>query len=331
MSYIDLSVGSWNRFITRDLPIDPDLVGATHEFTYENCKIKIQLPLKKALPTEPLEGELLTFDGYNEVEGKKIPIYIWVHAVDVATFTGERVTVTEAILNQAPNAYDIVPKAQQDQLDRVAKAHTSIAEKAFDLWLRILRWKCNNSAIGRPEISGHESGWGTYLITESAGQRIWVWSEPIRWEIGQEAITAEIWNDVNSALQSGMKPPVFVELMFDAIEHMKLNDLQRATVDMAVSCETYLRMLVSSSLPTSVNDSIREYVDDANIRSVLTKFVPEILNQKEKMQLKKIASTLHKLFDARNDIVHMGQTPKLKLLDCQQFLDATRKLLTLRN
>jgi hypothetical protein len=331
MSDIKLTMASWNKFLTRELIIHPDLVGAEHEFTHENCKVRIQLPSKKHLPKEPLEGKLLTFSVYREVDGQVIPSNFWVHAVDVVVCISEEVTVPEDILKQSPNAYEIIPKTQQHQLDEVAKAYTTIAEKAFDTWIRILRWKCDNSSIGRPEISDHESGSGTYLTTASAGQRIWVWQAPIPWEIGQEVVTPEIWNDANSALQVGIKPPVFVELMFDTMEHMKLGDLQRATVDMAVACECYLRMLVSNSFPAGINRSIREYLGDANIRSVLTRFVPEILDQKEKTQLEKIASKLHKLFDTRNDIVHTGRTTILKLVDCQQFLDATRKLFALRN
>jgi hypothetical protein len=118
--------------------------------------------------------------------------------------------------------------------------------------------------------------------------------------------------------------------MFDAVEHMKLGDFQRATVDMAVACEAYLRMLVSSSLPSDLNNSVREYLDEANIRRVLTKLVPEILSDQERQQLKHIQGRLHKLFDVRNDIVHIGPTQGLDSRDCQQFLEATKTLIGIR-
>jgi len=301
-----------------------------HEFKFDSYKVRIKLPLKRHLPTEPNKGELLTFNVYREVDGKKIPQRFWAHAVDVIVLVPEQVTVAKAILNQPPNAYGVVPESHQKQLDRVAENYTSIAEKAFDLWKRTLRWKCENSAIGRPEFTGHKSGWGTALTTQSTNQRIWIWHEVIRSK-GSKPVTPEIWNHVESALQSGTRPPVFVELMFDAIEHMKLGDLQRATVDMAVACESYLRTLVGNSLPAGLNESVREYVDDANIRPVLTKFVPKILKEVERKELKKLQSTLHKLFNARNDIVHKGRLAELKPDDCERFLQATRKLLTLRN
>lgn len=306
---------------------------ASHEFVYENCEIKIQLPSKKYLPTEPCEGELLTFNVYKDIDGHKVPSKIWVHAVDVTVFGENTVTVPADILKQSPNAYDIVSKNQHIELDRVAKTYATIAEKAFDLWLRILRWKSNDSGIGRPEINGYQSGWSTYLTTKATNRRIWMWSEhnTIVIEVDPVGITPEIWTTVDVALQSDERPPVFIELMFDAIEHLAMGELHRATVDMAVACECYLRMIVTNSLPIGTSGSIREYLDEASIRIVLTKFAPEILNQKELGELKTIVGTLHQLFDLRNKIVHAGQIAGLKSQDCSRYLTATQKLLTLRN
>ena len=90
-------------------------------------------------------------------------------------------------------------------------------------------------------------------------------------------------------------------------------------------------MLVSNSLPSDLNNSVREYLDDANIRSVLTKFVPEILTDKERQKLKQIESRLHKLFDVRNDIVHTGQSPAMEVPDCAKFLETTKTLIRIRN
>lgn len=331
MAEITLPIGSWNRFVTRNLLIDPILIGASHEFTYEKSRVKIQLPSRKYLPTEPLEGELLSFYVYKEVEGKKLPSHLRVHAVDVEIFTGQQVTINDAILNQLPNAYDLVPELRQNQFATIAEAHNSLAESAYNLWIRVLRWKSDDSAIGRPEVVGHKSGWGTYLIAESTHGRIWNFSQPDTLEIGETVITPETWNDADSDLKSGMNPPIFVELMFDAVQHIKLGDFQRATVDMAVACESYLRMLVSSSLPSDLSNSVREYLDEANIRPVLTRMVPEILSDQERQQLKRIQSRLHKLFDIRNDIVHMGATQGLGSRDCQQFLEATKALIGIRN
>jgi hypothetical protein len=331
MSDISIPVSSWNRFAIRNLRIDLSLVGAQHEFTYGGCKARIQLPSSKNLSKEPLEGEVLSFDTYRDSNGEKIPSNVRVHAVDIEISRGEEILVTDGIMNQAPNAYDVVPRSQQEQLDALAEAHASIAEKAFNLWTRILRWKSGDSGVGRPEVIGHESGWGTYLVAESTRKRIWNFSQPdIVW-IGQTVVTADIWNTAERAVWLGLEPPIFIELMFDAIEHIRLGDLQRAAVDLAVACECYIRKLVANSLPNGLKKSLSEYVDDANVRIVLTKFIPDVLSDQERRELKRLESRLHKLFDIRNEILHTGRSPALDFIDCGMFLEATRSLINIRN
>jgi hypothetical protein len=105
MALTRLAVASWNRFVSRNLLIHPDLVGATHEFPHEQHVVTIALPSRRHLPTEPLRGELLTFNHYTEVDGKKTPIQLWVHAVDVTVSISEQVSVPREILVPLPKVY----------------------------------------------------------------------------------------------------------------------------------------------------------------------------------------------------------------------------------
>lgn len=328
MQDVALDLASRNSFLTRDLVITPDLVGSFHEFVYEDRGIKISLPSAEPLPTEPNEGRLLTFKHYKESNGGKIPQEFWVHVVDVTVLIPEPVSLPKDILKRHPNADDIVHDGKQKQLNRLAEQNESIAKRAFDLWIRVLRWKSDNGAIGRPEVQGHESGWGTYLVTESSSQGIWIWRGAFQVKASR-VVTPQIWQAAGSALTEGLAPPIYLELMFDAIEHIKLGDLQRAVVDMAVGCESFLRLLVPSSLPPGILGSIKKYRNNANIRTVLKKFVPQILNEEEQKKLKKIEGTLDKLFDTRNDILHVGRVDSLTPTDCQKYLEVTRALLRL--
>jgi len=328
MEDVELFVVSWNRFLTKNLVIKPELVGSSHNFTYQQHNIRIRLPSTDHLPTKPLEGDLLSFNVYRNVGDRIVPQEYWVHAVDVEVVIPEPVSVTQEVLNRSPNAYDVVPQARQNQLNRIAEKNTNIAEKALDRWMRTLRWKCNDSSIGRPEVLGHGSGWGTYLISEPTRHEIWIWREPFEFKRGKP-VTSQIWKDVDSALQTGANPPISIELMFDGIEHMKLENLERAVVDFAVACESCLRTILAYSLPTRLSSSVKKYIDDAKVRSVLTKFVPELLDEEERKRLKKMESTLHQLFDTRNDIVHTGRAADLNLRDCDKYLEVTKALLAL--
>jgi len=325
MDDIKLRFSSWNRFLTNNFVIVPELVGSAHEFTYKSHHVKISLPSEQHLPKEPNEGNLLSFNTYREIKGAKKPIKFKVHAVDTLVRVSQEIYVPQAILGRPPNAYDVLSEGKQAHLNQLAKSYSGIAKEAFETWIRFLRWKSDNSSIGRPRVIGYESGWSTYLVAEETNNRIWAWQDPLRVP-GEPAITSEIWESIGKALQNDSNPPIYIELMFDGIEHIELGDFQRAIVEIAVACETYLRTLVTRSLPSGLKHAVVDYINDANIRTVITKLIPEILNEEGKKQLKKIVSSLHSLFDIRNEIVHTAKTIEITRDDCKNYLDTTREL-----
>jgi len=319
---------SWNRFIPRNLSIHRDLVGAAHEFVFGESRITIKLPSVHHLPDEPNQEGSLSFNAWRVVDGEKIPEKYHVNSVDIEVSIPEEIALPPKVLEVSPCARDIIPVTQQEHLNCLVKKYGSIAERAFDLWIRTLRWKCDYSAIGRPEISGSESGWSTYLVAKPQEKRVWI-STSVLIMNNTRTVTPEMWEAVRDSLKAGGSPPVYIDLMMDATEHIKLDDFQRATVDLAIACETFLRMLIANSLPGNIQISVASYIDDANIRQVLEKFVPEILDNPGKNDLKKITSKLHSLFDTRNGIVHKGRTAKLTKELCESFLETARKLLSL--
>lgn len=328
MELEELTFVSWNRFVPRNLSIHRDLVGAEHEFISDGNHITIKLPSANHLPTEPNREGSLSFNGWRDVDGKKIPEEYHVNSVDIEVSIAEKIVLPSKVLEVSPCAYDIIPKTQQERLTGLANKSSSVAERAFDLWIRTLRWKCDYSAIGRPEVSGCESGWSTYLIAKPQNRRVWI-APSVLMIMGSKKVTHEMWEAAGDSLKVGCSPPVYIDLMMDATEHIKLNDLHRATVDMAIACETFLRMLVAQNLPINIPSSVASYIDDANIRQVLEKFIPEILGSTGNNELRKIKNKLHSLFDTRNRIVHKGLTAQLTKNLCETFLETTRKLLSL--
>jgi hypothetical protein len=328
MELKQLSLVSWNRFVPRNLSIHHDLIGAAHNFIFEDSQITIKLPSTHHLPTEPNQEGSLSFNGWREIDGKKIPAEYHVNSVDIEVSIAEKIALPPKVLEVSPCAIDIIPISQQEHLNRLVNKYGSVAERAFELWIRTLRWKSDFSEIGRPEISGCESGWSTYLVAKPQEKQVWI-STSVHVMKGARTITSEMWESVRDSLEAECSPPVYIDLMMDASEHVKLGDFQRATVDMAIACETFLRMLVANNLPDNISSSVASYVDDANIRQVLDKFIPEILGNSGKKELGKIKHKLHALFDTRNGIVHKGRTTQLTEESCKIFLEATRKLINL--
>ncbi|MEW6716257.1 MAG: hypothetical protein AB1345_01955 [Chloroflexota bacterium] len=323
--------------MSRNLYIEPALLGLEHEFSFEGYSIAISLPTSKDIPSEdelfktPQDDYRLFRISYNtwkEVNGHKIPVAYWIHSVDVKIKLVDTLSIPEDMLPRHPNAYNLITKEQQDHLNALADEYGQIAEKAFDLWVRIMRWKCDNSSIGRPEIRGVNSGWGTYLLEASSENRIWRGETVIRFH-RSKPVTKKEWNEVQVALQEGQTSPIYYDLMFDAVEHMKIGDLQRSVVDLAISCESLLRKIVTQNLPIGLNDAMTNYISNAKINWFLDKFFPQILQPPNALIFSNMKGKLKDLFQARNDIVHSRKPVLITLNECGEFIKVTKELILL--
>jgi hypothetical protein len=329
MSDLQLQVASWNRFVIRGLGVKPELLGSIHEFLFQNLKVKIELPHKASFIEEEGDGARATIFSWREADGNRIPVEVAINSVDVIVYLQEDVAVPEKVLHVPLKAFDLFSESRQKHLDNLASQHGVLAEEAFDLWIRIVRWKTNSSGIGRPEIHGASSGWSTYLFDLATQKRFWA-APHILTIRGVASIDTTTWNEIQIALQARLKPPIFYDLMFDAIEQMEVGDLQRAVVSMAVACEAYMRNLLMQQLPQNLNDRLKRYIGEANIRRVLDNFLPELLNNNEKNLLTEIISDLVELFTSRNTILHSGKKEGLTHEECKTYLIATRKLIGIR-
>lgn len=320
---------SWSRFFTRYLVIVPELLGATHEFEFDGSPIEIILPSKDELSKHPAESARAEMFSWREVaEGEKIPLRIAIESADVKVKLERKVNVPEQVLHQPPNAYDIVSEEKQRKLNELADYYGSIAERAFEVWVKVLRWKTSKGLIGRPQVIGSQSGWATYLTESTTGHRFWGQRAMLTFA-SDDAVTVAEWNEVEQTLQNGLSSPVYYDLLFDAEEHLRHEDLQRAAVDGAVACESFLRQRMLQHLPVNLQVGIRDYIDEANINTVLNRFLPLIFDDEEMKVVKGIKSSLHDLFTARNKILHSGRKDDLSLPECQKYLEVTRKLLAI--
>lgn len=328
MSLVGVQAASWNQLLTRNFAVVPELLGRSHTFPFDQKTIIVELPTTAGISHDPNRRGRVEILVHKEDNGRRVPTCFAVNSIEILVRIPNQVEVPEQILNQPPNAYDDLSKDQQDQLEELATTHRSIAEKAFDLWVRSLRWKSNNGSIGRPEVLGARSGWTTYLLDEATRHRFWAATQVFeaRSCLG---VTLEEWNEVERALSSGVEPPVFYDLMFDAEEHFRLGDLERSVVDAAVASETFMRGRVLQLLPANLNDKVKQYVDEANVRQVLNHLFPETLSDRNVELFKAIKSTVHELFSVRNAILHSGRKSSLKPVDCKKCLEASKKLIAL--
>ena len=325
MKYLKVDLVSWNRFITRNFVVVPEVLGLACEFQFEKAQIRIELPTADNLKDET-EDSKLRIVAYKEENGREIPTKVAVQSVDVLVNLNRIINIPDEVLTRQPNPIDLLSDDQQKYLNNLVDEHANAASRAFDLWIRVLRWKSGNGSIGRPEIHGVESGWGTYLLDNATKRRLWAGPHRLTFRV-HDAVTLAQWRTVGEALKLGQASPVYIDLMFDGIEQCVLGDLQRSVVDLAVACEAFMRSKVQHSLPNGLTDSVLKYIDEAHIRQVLDHFYKDTLSGEQRESLKSINSTIQKLFDARNTILHSGYKEDLTSADCQKYIKAAKKLI----
>lgn len=335
MADSQINIRSWRRYLTRNLTVVPELLGLSHEFAFRNGQVKIELPSADNLPKEITDESIMksrdsivTIRSFREENGRKIPIALSIKSVDVQVDLGEVVTLPEEVLTRQPNPVDLLSKEQQTQLDKTMNSHTDFADEAFDRWIRILRWKSDNGSIARPEIHGLDSGWGTHLLDSATKRRFWRSGVTVTVYL-DHAITLQIWHDVEATIKQGQESPVYVDLMFDGIEQLKVGNLQQSVVHLAVACEAFMRTRVMQNLPKGLTPAVEKYIKEARIKEILDHFLKDTLDDEQNKVFRKIKPSLRQLFKARNTILHSGHKKDLTSVDCQQYIQATKKLIAL--
>lgn len=148
-----ISAAAWLRFRTPAFSIFASLLGKKHQFRFQGCKVTVALPKEKINDIvakfpggdDDSRADLL---GWNDEKNKSSYI-VAIGSVDVKVELAEKLSVNPKMLRQPPNAFDLLSEDAQKSLNSIGEKYDKIAEQAYVLWIRTLRWKSNNGSIGR--------------------------------------------------------------------------------------------------------------------------------------------------------------------------------------
>lgn len=333
---VEIIASTWNRFLSRSLVIEPELIGKSTEFKYDNRKIKISIPTEAIdklwkevdLPSFDEEDKRLAILAWREEEVGRTPTQILVYFVDMTLEIPERLRIKSELLSRPPNASDILNQEEQSSLDNIAISNGKIAEAAFEYWLRVLRYESRNWSIGRPSVKSHRSGWGTYLFAHIERKRFWNANIPVSVPtIPEKVINSDIWSSTEKSLQDGIDSPLYFAIYFDGIEHLMLADYQRAIVDFAVACEVFMRSKLAKLIPSSLTNPLAKYILEASAFRVRTQFFPELLSPIGMRTFKGLSKDLEKLFESRNKILHSGISDGSSISLVSRFQQTTARII----
>lgn len=322
---IPLKLKSWNRFKTPYLFVCADLLGKSHTFTQSGRQVTITLP---GQPTDGTKGksDRLSLFSYRQGEGEHIiPIDYKIQSVDVSIDVDDDLHLPPEILQRNPKAVDILTQQQVASLDQCADESHNLALKAFEFWIRMLRWRTELHLIGRDEPDSPETGWSTYLVDVQTDKRVWIGTQSITLYTSA-AISTGMWGAVQAHLFQADRIPISFDLYFDSLYHLHIGDLERAIADAAVAAESHVRGIVQDSIPSGMGPELRRLIDEANIRPIIQRVYGEALSFNGTSRVK-VPSEIHELFDYRNKILHKGMVNGLTKEKCRKLIVAVKNLL----
>lgn len=322
-------IKSWNRFLIRNLAVAPEVMGQEHIFPFENSTVSIKIPSISQVDRGKSYDEVASIGVRRTVDNE--PLEFNIYKMDVEVSIPITVSIPLEVFDRPANAFDLFSDEEQNNLNKTTEQHQSIAEKAFEYWIRVTRWVCDDSRIGRDQVEDFRTGgWSTCLIDTERNTKVWIQGQ-IFHAPKYKTINPEEWQEIQSRLSNSSQPPIYVELKHDAEENIRLGDYRRSLVDMAMACETFLRLAVLQKLPKELNINLRSYIEEGNISQYINKFFPEVIDETANRQFKKLKSDLFTMFDRRNKLVHMGKDDGIDEKLCHNFLKVTQELLAVPN
>jgi hypothetical protein len=296
---------AWNRFRVNDLNIAASLAGETHHLTVDGRPVTIQLP--SFPPDAP--GVMHQWDDdaiycHSRRYGK--PLAFLISEVDVVVDTGKKLGVPLERLNTA--LFDWQSPATHEKHEKLSEQSAAIAVKAFNLWVRTLRWKVVKPYFGQRRFDSPRSGWSTYLYDAKTKQRFFGAALPIEARGFGTPIDRAGWKRVQRALTAGGTPPLWFDFVFEGQDRIMQGDLHGGILCLAVGVETVIRKLMKAHLRNPPNEPVMEMLDFVVIRRILDQW-EDLGYWSPAWQAATDLTHLKRLFTLRNDVIHKAVVP----------------------
>lgn len=323
---------SWMRYLTPELGVVSELMGARHEFTFDGYEIKVILPTKDQADKSNEHDEVAIANAW-KMDTPKDPFEFAILQVDVEVNLIEKVLVPEGATDSMKvyiRAFDNDP-INKEKISNIAKKYAEISNKAFQYWLDLLRWSKNYPFFGKQKPSQpNSSGWGIYLQDIKTGNSVFNLNNPIHASL-IPVITVAEWKLTQERLGDNIGLPMYMKFKFDAQESMRIGNYERAIIELALACEIYVKKSFFSYLPIEqLHDEVIKHIEKANISHYLKHFFRQIIVDSEEAKFTKVKAELLKLIDERNSYMHKGFMSEATLETSKRYLSAVEDLFTIQ-
>ena len=330
LHYDEIRAQALAEFELSNLNVEAHVLGRRHRFEYDGKTVNVSLPTKREIDqSDKFQGDKRE---YGIQKGHRIgsrqeahdPAPTDIYSVTIAVV---RVDISEAFRIPAGAArpdgkhYQSMTKSEQKRVQIALDEYGKTARRAFQYWLRVLRWKSQYGLIGRLATENLDDRWDATLVDPKHGQSLGYGIVHVTARM-LPGVTDSVWKAIRRAVKAGREPPVWCELIFEG-ETAKWNgNFSGASLYYAIACESYLRSFFLKKFPRKLNATVIER--QLNVRPIL-----EWYKHWEPERLKKSDwKTIHKLMDLRNRIAHEGTSMSISESLCQKFHQVSRSLVS---
>ncbi|MEM5451527.1 hypothetical protein [Paraburkholderia guartelaensis] len=324
-----INLESLHRFQINYLNVESALLGMRHVFPFKGATVTVSLPRLESVSDNPDEFCDAHRSSYREENGKSIILAANVNTIRVEVKGDKTITLPLEVLNRDPYSTELIPEADKTRLKDISARADQIAREAFEYWISIMRWRCNNHRIGRPLLHGPRVLWQNSLRDAESKRSVWSITGNIVITATRE-VTTTGWDQAQTSLQACEEVPVHILLLDDARENLSRGDYRRSIIDLAVACEVFMRTLVLRTIPEDLDKDMLAMIEEVSIHQYMKKYLPNLLTEDGQSDLKKLVSGhLNSLFELRNKIMHMAQNDRATRENCVRFIQATSTLFEL--
>lgn len=330
MQDIDIPYYIWNRFNPNCFYVAEELVGTVHKFEFKNTHIVLRFPEISEFKEMDSDAKLTSWQNEGVVGGEMKPSFYSVNCLYINIDNDQSVNLNSEVTKNNPNCYEYVPELKQKELYLIAQKGKEKANIFYSHFSRVVRWVMSDHRICRSQVVDQRTNWHPRIFSKDTDKTIWIGGKNI-FVVGVEpVINMNDWEKISQTLNADTSLPIYVQLLDDAMYQLSVGDQKRFVSDLAVAAETYVRNIVSSTLPEELPTPYVSILDEYNIRPILTKVLPGVFSEEENAKLKKIISGLHGLFDKRNDLFHFGKIDDLNQEKCKKYLKSVKDLINIR-
>lgn len=321
--------GNQNTFsLTANLPIAglvirSEVATQTHSFTFRGFRVEVAFP-----STNPYED----VDRFEHGSWSRAPYFLQdpERTLEMPAFMVVKVmeSIPPHVLVQGaednPNWWEVIDGSE---LRRQNVRYQEAAEQAFEYWLRVIRWVMGSSKVGRIGHTYSVRRWAAPLHNEATGEAVtsgygtFVMS-------GHPTIDDHVWQQAKSFLQQGLEPTAGMDYYFEGRYLLWAGDYRRAVIDLAIAAESHVKTEVKRVLPSDIHTKLAREIFRLSSSKYFEELFPAVLPVDNLDAYNEIRTTLKRLADARNRVLH-GATADLDAGSCRQFADAVEVLLTL--